>query len=357
MDTIYFAQIREDAEVERALLRREPKTRLAVIASGGCTAFSLLDDAVEVVYAIDGNPAQAALVELKKVALERLDRASFLALLGEAPHAERLATYRRLADGLSESARRFWDAHPELVALGLGHCGVTERFYRFLGENLRRSVLDEAAWSRLFACERIEAQVAFFNDLCDTPAFRMATRVLLSRTTHLAFYPPFMFAQAAEHHFGDFFHRQLELELRARLVRSNYFLSQVLYGRYLLERPEGMPAYLSEAGYARAARNASKLVVVAEPLEVALPRLRSIDAFFLSNVFDWADAATRDRIVRAAHAAHAPFARFLFRNMLAETRTPPALDEAVHRDEALEAELRGIERSMLYRAIVCGVMP
>lgn len=356
MSDIYFAQIREDAEVERALVAKRASRRLAVVASGGCTAFSLLDDAVESVHAIDANPAQAALVELKKAAIAALDRDAYLAFLGERDAADRVATYAAIADALPSYARTHWDARSSLVAAGVNRAGVTERFYAFLGENLRRSVLDEAAWEELFACEGLEAQREFHREHCQTEAFRMALRVLLSRTTHLAFYPAFMFAQAKEHHFGDFFGERFETELVSRPVRNNYFLSQVLFGRYLYGVPGGTPHYLSEAGYASAKRNLHKLTVVAEPLEVCLPRLRSVDAFFLSNVFDWADAAARERIVEAAHACHAPSALFVYRNMLASPPMPQRFAESVEVDASLSQAMEGIERSMLYRSITCGVM-
>lgn len=356
MNEIYFAQIREDAEVERALVARHPSCRLAVVASGGCTALSLLDDTVETVHAIDANPAQAALVELKKAAIHALDRDAYLGFIGERDSEHRLATYAAISADLPAYARSFWDARPSLVAGGVNRAGVTERFYALLGENLRRSVLDEAAWEKLFACEGLEAQRDFRREHCETEAFRMALRVLLSRTTHLAFYPAFMFAQAKEHHFGDFFRERFEVELDTRLVQNNYFLSQLLYGRYLHGVPGGMPHYLSETGYAATKRNLHKLSVIAEPLEVCLPRLQAIDAYFLSNVFDWADAVARERIVEAAYASHAPSALFVYRNMLASPPMPERFAATMEVDARLSRELERIERSMLYRSISCGVM-
>src|SRR5262245_30124436 len=126
--TIYFAQIREDGRLERSLVARRKPSRIVCIGSGGCTALSLLGDDVEIVHCVDSNPAQCALVELKKAAISRLDRESFLAFIGERPAADRTRLYRsRLRDALPRYAQEHWDAHEQDIDLGINHCGATER--------------------------------------------------------------------------------------------------------------------------------------------------------------------------------------------------------------------------------------
>ena len=62
---LYFAQVREDPEVEIEALSPAPDRALVVVSSGGCTALSLLAAGAGRVTAVDVNVAQNHLVELK----------------------------------------------------------------------------------------------------------------------------------------------------------------------------------------------------------------------------------------------------------------------------------------------------
>lgn len=99
---IYFAQVREDSRIERRLQASYEARRVLTIGSGGCTAFSLLDDELESLVVVDANPAQCALIELKKAALIALEREDYLAFIGERPAVNRLGTYRELEGALTD---------------------------------------------------------------------------------------------------------------------------------------------------------------------------------------------------------------------------------------------------------------
>lgn len=353
--TVHFAQIREDAAVERCLVARHRPRRIACIGSGGCTALSLLSDEVEVVYAIDANPAQCAVIEVKRAAMAVLDREDWLAFVGEAPASDRAVTFEGLADALPVYARDWWRARPEALALGANHCGSTERFYRFVGGNLRHSVVPDAVWRDLLAADSLDAQRALHARHFTGPEWTTALRVLLSRTTHLAFFPAQMFANVTEHDFAAFFAAQFDREVLTRSIRGNYFLSQLLFGTWL---PDSAPPFALPSGWGGARRNLGKLVVRPLTLDafLASDEARGVEAFFLSNVFDWLDATGRARLCEGLLAAAAPGAVVLWRNMLADHALPASFAERFVPEPDKEA-LAALDRSMLYRRITAGVLP
>src|SRR6202030_287007 len=102
----------------------------------------------------------------------------------------------------------------------------------------------------------LRAQAALFARHFDTDVFRAALRVLLSKTTHLEFFPYMMFLQVDEHHFGDFFWARFQEAISRQPQHDTYFLHQAVFGRYMLDRPRGTPHYLSALGYEEARRNA-----------------------------------------------------------------------------------------------------
>ncbi len=356
MYEIYFSQIREDSRVERRFKEIHAPERIVCIGSGGCTAFSLLDDSVRNVYAVDVNRAQCALIELKRAAIGQLDRKAYLGFIGETSMSHRMEGYEGLKETLPAYARKYWDQQRIKLALGINHAGVTERFYRVVGDNLRNSVCGEAAIRALFSCTSVEEQRHRLQLDFATEAWRTAIRVLMSKSTQLVFYPSFWFAETGEDDFGVFFSEQFERELQTKRISDNYFLSQLFFGSYIHDQAEGTPHYLSPEGFASAKRNLDKLTVVNNSLQAGLQKFADIDAFFLSNVFDWGKETDRFSVCDAVLKAKSDEALLLYRNMYGQVSMSPRLFDRFDVDDVLSCELHGMERSMLYRRLTAGIL-
>ncbi|MGC4093782.1 MAG: DUF3419 family protein [Polyangiaceae bacterium] len=350
---LYFAQVREDSRVEVLLAAEANAKRVACVASGGCTALSLLRDGVEHVDAIDSNPAQCALVELRKAAVRALDQRDYVDFVQGTSNAP--VTYQRMRSGLPAWARSFWDARPRAIERGVNRAGVTEAFYRFVSGNLLGSVLGAETWRALLDSDSVEQQCALYERFCKTPEFVSGLRVVLSRSSHLAFYPAFMFRNVSEHHFGDFFAQQFERELCTRPLRGNYFLSQLLFEDYRWDHGEGCPPYLVPARYAEVRRNIERLEVHQASLQEHLSRAwAGFDAIFLSNVFDWASAEQREDIARAALAACSPSGTIAWRQLLADVPLPSAFQTGLEFDAERSKRMHALDRSLSYRNFTLG---
>lgn len=354
MSTIYFSQIREDSLIERTLISRFVPTRIAIIGSGGCSAFSVLDDSVQEVFCVDQNPAQCALIELKKVAIESLNREDYLAFIGELPHDRRKEIYKRLAPQLPNYAKDFWEQHREFINVGINKCGITEQFYRFIGDNICNSLYGREIWNQLFSSSSLEEQHEFYYQYLSSPVWKAAINILLSKTTHLQFFPAFMFANASENDFGNFFLSQFEQEIKEKRVTNNYFISQILFSSYLYKQEEGTPYYLSEEGYKKAKRNIGKLTVHPVSLQCFLENTEAIDAFYLSNIFDWANYEGIQQICKGILAAKSKDATVLYRNMLSVQNMPQMFLEQLEINYKLSEECWKMERSMLYQKVTIG---
>lgn len=99
----------EDSAVDRELLRPAAGDRVLTLTSGGDNALAFLLHDVAAVVAVDVNPAQSALLELKAAAARALPYEDLWALLGEGKHADAASLFdRHLAPWLSQSATAFW---------------------------------------------------------------------------------------------------------------------------------------------------------------------------------------------------------------------------------------------------------
>ena len=81
-DYIRYANCWEDADILLQALKIEPKDRVLSIGSAGDNSFSMLIGDPELVVAVDINPVQLNLIELKKAAFKELNYLEFLQFLG-----------------------------------------------------------------------------------------------------------------------------------------------------------------------------------------------------------------------------------------------------------------------------------
>lgn len=117
---IVYNQCWEDPRLDRVALRLTPQDRVVVITSAGCNALDYALAGAGHVYAVDMNPRQNALLELKLAAARALDYEEFFQLFGRGRWPRWSSGYpQRLRPLLSPEARAFWDRHGDLF-LGQG---------------------------------------------------------------------------------------------------------------------------------------------------------------------------------------------------------------------------------------------
>lgn len=107
----------EDPRLDQVALALKPGDRVMVITSAGCNALDYALQGPAHVHAIDVNPRQNALLELKLAGIRALDFEAFFALFGCGRTADPEGLYRtQLRSRLSPFARNFWDRRMKFFA-------------------------------------------------------------------------------------------------------------------------------------------------------------------------------------------------------------------------------------------------
>ncbi len=100
----------EDPRLDRVALELGPEDRVLVITSAGCNALDYLLTEPAQVFAVDMNPRQNALLELKLAAIRKLDYGQFFQMFGEGYLPKCGQVYRdQLRSELSPWASNYWD--------------------------------------------------------------------------------------------------------------------------------------------------------------------------------------------------------------------------------------------------------
>jgi S-adenosylmethionine-diacylglycerol 3-amino-3-carboxypropyl transferase len=341
---LMFTQSWEDPACDLAALRPQPGETILAIMSGCDNVIGfLLSDPAEVI-AVDLNPAQTYLFELKRAAIHRLSHAEMLNLLGARAGDGRQRLYQQLRGDLSPAALEFWDARPKWFDQGLLSRGGFERYYA-LCRTLLRIVIGRRRLERLFTL-RLAQQREFYDQVWNTWRWRALLRIACSKYVLGKRLDPTWFAHAEITSFGKHFARLAEHAVAELPARSNYFLAQLFLGRYLDE--DTVPDYLRAEHFETIRRRLYRITPVTADVCAAIEALapQSVDCFALSNVFEYSPRElfnqTLSEMARAARSG----ARFCLRNLLAPRRLADNPWFAV--DAELSARLRDADRGFIY---------
>lgn len=345
VDKLFFAQVREDPELEIEALGPAPAGTYVVVGSGGCTALSLLAAGAGRVVAVDLNRVQNHLTELKAAAVAVLGPAGAAGFLAGAPPA----AYRAVADELGDDARAYWGAHPSPLERGVLGAGVTEKFIAGVMAVMRATIHPPARVRRLLACQSLEEQRDLFARKWDSRRWRLLFTLMLNRAVFRKAYHPAFFEHVDNPSFAGHFRRLANHTLTEIPVATNYFLQYMLTGAYA----GALPPYLERAG-------AGELTIVDGSYTAYLQSVPagSVDGFAISNILEWftpeqADALFAE-VVRTARAG----ATFVFRNFVGWNEVPERWRGAVVEDRPRGEEMIRRDRSAVQRRIaVCRVAP
>ncbi len=249
----------EDPHLDRIALDLGPEDEVLVLTSAGCNALAYALDAPRRIVAVDMNPFQNALLELKLAAIRELDYEAFFALFGYGRLAGFGGVYRtRLRPHLSMEARMCWD---ERLHYFDGH-GTRSSFY-FHGANgliawLMNQHIDHVARIRthidaLLDATSLDEQAEVYERHLRRAFWHPVLRWALNRgPTHLLLGVPPLQRQQLEREHGQriagFIEDRVGEALTQRPIGENYFWRAYLTGSYSVTC---CPDYLRPEGFAR----------------------------------------------------------------------------------------------------------
>lgn len=347
-DGIRYASCWEDADVLCAALGPRPGARLLSIASSGDNSLALLADGASVVAA-DLSPAQLACVELRSAAFRRLDHPALLAFLGARPSPDRLAAYGRIRDGLPARAQAFWDARPQELAAGPIHAGKFEAYFRLFRTRVLPLVHRRRTIARLLDGKDEAARHAFYDGVWNTWRWRLLFRVFFSRFVmgRLGRDPEFF-----RYVSGSVADRILERTRHALTVLAtdgNPYLQYILTGSF-----QSLPRYLEASRFEAIRDGLDRLTLHEGPIEEAARTHRGagFDGFNLSDVFEYLDPATCERVYGTLLDAARSGARLVYWNMMVPRRCPVSLQPRVRSLDAVAQPLFRADRAFFYRDFI-----
>lgn len=248
----------EDPALDRVALGLRPDDTMLAITSAGCNVLDYALCGPRRIHAVDANPRQTALLELKIAGIRRLGHGDFFNLFGRGvdPRVEQMY-YDALRAELSPFARLYWD----------------QRLHWFSGQGWRRSFYDSGlsglvARTAFAVLERNRPLRESFAALLDATSLEQQQRIydteleprlwtrgmnwaVSRRATMSLLGVPYPQARAVERSHAQgiagFIRSCLRYVFRQLPIWTNYFWTVYLRGAYT---PACCPEYLTPHGFA-----------------------------------------------------------------------------------------------------------
>jgi S-adenosylmethionine-diacylglycerol 3-amino-3-carboxypropyl transferase len=350
-EIIRYAQVWEDCRVLRRALAVTPDDHVLSIGSAGCNVLALLLDEPRRITAIDLNPAQAALVELKLAGIRLLSYEELVCLVGARDGYDRLGLYDRVRTRLSPAARRFWDERPAHLVAGVMHTGRLDRYFQGFQRDHLPSLVPAGVVAELLSLDDRAAQRALFDRHFDTPAFRACFASYFGREAQAREgRDPSQLSYVGDVDVTGMLWERFRYACTEIATRGNFYLEYFFTSRY--RDLELGPPYLGRYAFERLRNLVDRVEIVTAELgrhldEVAPGHYSKAN---LSDLFEYLSEAETEAIFGKLVCALRPGGRLCYWNLFVP-RAPAAPSRARLRPHTAAAEaLWRSDRAFFYRA-------
>jgi len=264
--TLIYNTCWEDPRLDRQMLGLQADSRVVMITSAGCNALDyLLDDPAEI-HAIDVNPRQNALLQLKIALIENGDHADLFRMFGEGVRPGFKELLPSLAHRLQPYARKFWETkqyyfEPKRMNLSFYYRGAAGRVAWVLMQSLvKRNPKVRSTVERLINAGSLEEQ-AVLSESLQADLWNVFSSWLVSQPITMAMLGvPRPQIGLIEQNFAGgmegYIRTKMDYVLTKLPMRDNYFWRVYATGRYSVDC---CPNYLRAENFSALRERAHKV--------------------------------------------------------------------------------------------------
>lgn len=284
----------EDPRLDRQALQLTSDDRVLVITSAGCNALDYALCGPAHVYAVDMNPRQNALLELKMAGIRKLQYEDFYGLFGDGHHAKAAEIYQStLRDELSDWAQTYWDRWIKFFDSSkrtFYYRGTSGAFARGIRYYIDRVARLRPEVNEILACSSVDDQRELFDKIRDRFWSRTMKFALNRDTTLSMLGVPKAQRQQIENQYPggilSFIQDSMEAVFAKLPIHDNYFWRVYITGSYT---PQCCPEYLKPDNFQKLkADDISNVSVHTDSVQGFLEKGdEPISRFVLLDHMDW----------------------------------------------------------------------
>lgn len=359
----------EDPRLDRRALELTSEDRVLVITSAGCNALDYALAGPAHVHAVDMNPRQNALLELKMAGIRKLDYSDFFRLFGDGHHPQAAKLYRStLRQELGPWSQTYWDRWIKFFdsrKRTFYYRGTSGAFARMIRYYIDRVSKMRSEVHSILECQTVEEQQEIFGQI-EQKFWTRSMKFALNRDTTLSMLgvPKAQRMQIDNQYPGGilrFIQDSMEAVFAKLPIHDNYFWRVYITGSYT---PSCCPEYLKPDNFQQLkANNVANVSVHTDSVQGFLEKgSEPISRFILLDHMDWLSDhffPLLESEWQAILARAAPKTRILWRSgglktdfidrvQVMRDGKPLLLPELLSYNETLAAELHELDRVHTY---------
>jgi S-adenosylmethionine-diacylglycerol 3-amino-3-carboxypropyl transferase len=309
--------VREDPLIEISLAKKIKACNVFLIASGGCTAFSLkaVDPDLQITL-LDPNTAQIDLIRNKIRLLRNRAKPAFKA---------------NFNIGLSDK-------------VGLNDCGNFESLFRGLREFSYDLIMSRSSFEEFFE-GKIENR-KFVNTLLKSKYWYAAFDMFFCDTLLDSMFGPAATQHAQKGSYSVYFRKIIENGFLRSNAKNNYFLHHIFLGHYI-DRKNSLPIYLQAP-----IRNL-EFRFINSPIE-KIKDFKDFDLVSLSNIMDWMPQNKITALIKTLNHTCNPGSAVIYRQLNNTSRLEKQFASDFKFDRKLSDQFLAADRSLFYSNISVG---
>ena len=345
-DFIRYANCWEDADILVEALDVRENDRVLSIASAGDNSFALLAQSPELVVAVDVNPVQLFLCELKKAAFTLPDHYAFLEFLGFVAGQKREKTYNSIKHLLSKDAQFFWHHHTHLIEKGVIMQGKFERYFSFFRGGILPFVHSKSAIHKLFSEKSEHDQEIFYNKKWNNRRWRTLFKIFFSKYVMGKYGRDPEFLKEVKVPVSEFIFNKAEKHLMKQQAQHNLYLHHIMTGHF---EPQ-YPYYARREHFETIRKNLDKFFMYKGYAEDAIKKFGSFSAFNLSNIFEYLSVDVTKNVAGGLYKGASRDARFAYWNLMVPRRLSSLLPDEFVYDETLSKMMTERDAGFFYHS-------
>ena len=282
-DYIRYANCWEDAEIMLEGLNPEKGNKILSIGSAGDNSFSLLINDPEMVVAIDVNPVQLHLIELKKACIKIFERENTLQFLGFKDCAYRTKLFTELESELKPDSLNYWKKNTEQLKAGIISQGKFEKYFIFFSKRILPMIHTKRKTTALLSIKSEEEQEIFYNNKWNTWRWHLLFKIFFSEYVMGKYGRDPEFVKEVKITVSEYIFNKAEKHLKRTQAQHNFILRFNLTGSF----GNLLPHYLQPGNYEKIKSNIHKLQIREGYAEDAFKEFGNFDLMNLSNIFEY----------------------------------------------------------------------
>ena len=315
---IRYSMVWEDFRCLEQACAFQPEGSVLAIGSAGCNALNTLLKVAKV-HVVDLNPAQLALIDLKRIAIEHLNYEEVIQLLGlESGPSHQI--YKNICHHLPRSAQKFFNENQKLLDLGLFRCGKLEQFFSMFRKEFlpktspmllspqwlsRLSHEQQFVWLETLDWQSLQESIAAYFDFKGLTRGRSPEQMKYVTSQNVA-YP---------------FYLQFKQHLYQGRIAENFYLFYFLTGQ--LPEKAFWPDYLQPQNFSMLKKKIKGLKLYHQSLEQFFSiSSQAYSSMILSDIFEYMSPEQSEQLMKLLSKYLMPQGRIAFWNLLVDRKAP-----------------------------------